>query len=357
MKNLRVALLFVTSFLLTLIIGCKKDEINKPGPSGNNPTGRLSSYFAAGSYGDIIRYEINSSNKTFSYVNETTSQSGNGTYVLSSNPNLNGVYEITVGNQFFYGIEIPGKMFATSLPSGNLSNSLVFGLSSELDLTTQYSPNDFAGKYLWIMYHDIEDFEWGGYQIFADGTYTWQYGPEDDNDFNENLHFAGGGSGTWQISPTNSSRIQFSEPGMNQVGTVLPGKMMLIDNGVGMGFIAGVKYPSTPVSQSSIAGNYRWLDVTPEGYLGVGTFTLPASGTNADYFYKYYNNPYASSGNSTMFNFRRSTKINNAYIGEDDWENDPFYTALIILPNEAILFFTWGDDSGIVSYGLGAKIN
>lgn len=357
MKNLRATLLIFTLSVLFISIGCKKEDNNSPTPGGENPTGRLSSYFAAGSYGDIITYEINSTNKTFSYVNETTSQSGNGTYVLSTNPNLNGVYEITVGNQFFYGIEIPGKMFATSLPSGNLSNSLVFGLSSEINLSTQTTPSDIAGKYLWIMFHDIQDFEWGGYEILSNGTYTWQYGPEDDNDFNESLHFAGGGSGTWHVSPTNPSRLIFSEPGMNQVGTVLPGKMMLIDNGVGMGFITGVKYPSTPVTQSSIVGNYRWLDVTPEGYLGVGTFTLPASGTNVDYYYKYYNNPYASSGNSSMTNFRRSTKINNVYIGEDNWENDHFYTALIILPNEAILFFTWDDDSGIVSYGLGAKIN
>ncbi len=351
------------SFLASLIIiaiisfsSCKKDDDNNPPPGGNNPTVKISKYLAAGSYGDIITYEINSTNKTFSFINETTSQSGNGTYVLSTNPNLNGVYEITIGGNFYYGIEIPGKLFATSLPSGNQANALCFGLSSELNLTTQYTPADLSGRYLWIMYHDIEDFEWGGYEVFADGTYTWQFGPEDDNDFNENTHFAGAGSGTWQVSTTDPSRILFSESGSSEVGTIYPGKMMLIDNGIGMGFTAGVKYPNTPISQASIAGNYRWLDVTPEGYLGVGNFSLPASGNSANYYYHYYNNPYASSGNSTMFNFRRSTMINNVFIGEDNWEGDIFYTAFIVLPGEALLFFTWGDD-GMVSYGIAGKIN
>jgi hypothetical protein len=345
-------LIWIYSLLMSILfiaISCNKDKDDNIPSNANH-------YFAAGSYGDIIKYSIDNVNKKYKYTNETTHATDSGSYVLSTNSNLNGVYEISIGSKFYYGIELPNKMFATSLPSGNLQNALCFGITSETDLSTKYTASDFAGKYIWLLYQDIQDFQWGGYELFENGTYTWQYGPTDDNDFDENQHFAGAGSGTWEISSIDPTTIIFTENGINNAGSIYPGKFILIDNGVGQGFTAGIKYPDSPISQASIAGNYRWLDVTPEGYLGVGTFTLPASGTSCNYYYKYYNNPYASEGNETMTNFRRSTKIKNAFIGEDYWDGDLFYTSFIVLPGEALLFFTFGDN-GMVSYGIAGKIN
>jgi len=353
-------LFLIGSLLMSIILittSCKKEKDDTtpvvPDPitiiNGNH-------YFGAGSYGDIIRYEIDNTNKKFKYINETTNVSDSGSFVLSSNSDLNGVYEISIGSNFYYGIELADKMFATSLPSGNQQNSLCFGITSENNLSTAYTANDIAGKYIWISYSNLDDFEWGGYEILSNGTFTWQIGPDDDNDFDENTHFAGGGVGTWTVSQTDPSRIIFTDGVTTQIGSVYPGKFMLIDNGVGQGFTAGIKYPDSPVSQSSIAGVYRWLDVTPEGYLGVGHFTLPATGTTASYYYNYFNNPYLSSGTQTMTNFVRSTKINNAFIGQDTFDNDVFYTSFIVLPGEALLFFTWGDN-GMVSYGVAGKIN
>ncbi len=346
-------------FSMGLFLGaCKKDnnDDNNNNNDNNNQPAVYKKYLVAGSYGDIINYEIDKVNKKFRYHNETTNVSDSGTFVIKTDTDLNGVYEITVGTNVFYGIELQGKLFATSLPSGNQQNSLCFGVSAENDLEQDFTANDIAGKYIWLMYYDVEDLQWGGYEMHANGTYTWQFGPQDDNDFSESQHFAGAGSGTWAVSTTEPNRIIFSEGGTTNIGTIYPGKYMIIDNGPGMGFTAGIKYPDIAVTQASLAGNYRWLDVTPEGYLGVGNFSLPATGTSAPYFYKYYNNPYASEGNEVMFNFQPSAAIKNTFYGQDDWDGDIFTTSFIVLPGEALLFFTWGDN-GMVSYGVAAKIN
>lgn len=323
-----------------------------------NPISSLlyNEYLLSGSYGDLIRFEVDKINNKYSYFNETTMASGKGNFVYSTNPNLNGVYEISSGNKIYYGIELADKMFATSFPAGNQQNLLCFGITAETNLTTNYKAADFAGKYIWVNYNSLLDFEWGGYEIFANGTFTWQFGPDDDNDFDESKHFAGAGAGNWSISLSDPTRIVFTDKGESCIGTVYPNKFMLVDNGYGKGFCAGIKYPANAISQASIAGNYRWLDNTPEGYLGVGTFTLPGIGTSCNYYYKYYNNPYVSEGNRTMTNFRPSSKIKNAFIGQDIWDGELFYTSFVVLPGEALLFYSWGKN-GMVSYGVASKIN
>lgn len=315
---------------------------------------KYNQYLVAGSYGDLISFGIDKSNMRYRFNNQTTGIVDSGTFNMSTHPQLNGVYEFIRNSETYYGIELPGKMMATSVASGNNSNLLCFGLSdknmSDLPLTS------FAGKYLWVVYDNIEEFAWGGMEILANGTYTWQTGPADDNDFDVNQHFSGGGTGKWRVSPIQPNRIEFVEAGDTLIGNMLDNKMLMIDNGPGNGFTAGVKYPDAPLSQAAIAGSYKWLDITPEGYRGVGYFNLPPSGSECEYFYKYYNNPYAKEGKDTMFNFRRSSKINNAFIGEDDWDGERFYTSFLVLPGETLLFYTWGQN-GMVSYGVAGKVD
>lgn len=335
-----------------VLFNCKETE--EP-PIQNDPVVAYKDYLMGGSYGDLISFGIDKGRMRYKFFNETTGMADSGSFSMSTHPQLNNVYEIVRNGAVYYGIELPGKMMATSVPSGNHANLLCFGVTNDQKLEG-ISPETFAGKYVWVVYDDIEDFTWGGMEVLANGTFTWQNGPEDDKDFDESKHFAGGGNGVWKVSASNKNRIEFIENGDTVFGTMLENKMLMIDNGPGNGFTAGIRYPDAPLTQAFIAGSYKWLDITPEGYRGVGYFNLPASGSECEYFYKYYNNPYAREGKDTMFNFRRSTKINNAFIGEDDWDGDRFYTGFFVLPGETLLFYTWGDN-GMVSYGVAGKVD
>jgi hypothetical protein len=337
---------------LTYFTGCM-DEESPPDPPIENT---IRSYFVGGSYGDIIDYKIDREHKTYTFTNTTTGQSDQGSFVYSTNPNLEDVYEFNAGSNFFYGLELPGELFATSLPSGNQDNRLCFGLSNESNLSTEYTTAEIAGKYIFAIYNDLSEFEWGGYEIHANGTFTYKAGPEGESDFNEATAFAGEGMGTWKIDASSPNTILFKENGEIRKGTVSPGKYMIIDMGPGEGFIAGIKYPEAPITQASIAGKYTGLDVTPEGYLGVHAFTISPSSETVSVYYNYYNNPYMGEGTISGTNFRKSNYIKNVFVLESTLDNDLFYTAFIVMPGEALLYYTWGDD-GMVSYGIAGKLN
>ncbi len=345
-----------------ILLACKKDadensDSNLPDNNNNNNTEETveyNKYLASGSYGDVIRYEIDEENNIYKYYNETTGQSDSGTYVVSNDANLQGVYEVSLGSDNFYAVELADKAFATSLPSGRAENELCFGLSADLDLSTSFSTSDIAGKYLFIIYDDLTSSEiWGGYELFSDGTYTWQLGPQDEANFDENTHFAGGGSGTWGISSEDPSRLIFTEDGIDYFGTVYPGKAMLIDNGTGNGFTLGIYYPDTHVSQSDVAGYYRYLDITLDGDQGVGYYNIPSSGSELSYYYKYRS---SSEGTGSCSDFTTVGTVNNMFKCTDIFDGDTFYNYFIILPGEVMLHFCAGDN-GLVSYGIGAKIN
>ncbi len=365
MKKL-VFYFFSFHMMLLLISACDKDD--KPSgpadPGGSNGTGDIEgvyTYIGAGSYGDVITYEIDHDNNIISFINETTGQTGQGSFVLSSEPVLEGLYEITIGGSIYYGIESPGKSFATSLPSGNSENVICFALSADHDLSEDYLTGDIAGKYISINYHDL-----GGdpdimfaYEIFANGTYTWGMVPDDPSDFG-NQHFGGGGSGTWEICETDPSRIIFLEDGIEYIGAIYPGEIMIIDNGYGYGFQVGVRYPDTPITVVSVAGKYRFIDVTVEGYLGYGYFEIPPTG-NEMFVWSHYPAYPELDEIGTGTEFVHAGNFNNAFWSdyhlEDDGQWYVFHNGMIILPGELMLYFCWGEHSGIVSFGIASMIN
>lgn len=224
-----------------------------------------------------------------------------------------------------------------------------------IDLGSDFSMEDLAGKYLFVIYDDFEGEVYGGYELFADGTYTWNWGPDDETNFDESQHFAGGGSGTWAISKNDPSRLIYTEDGENYTGTVYPGKAMLIDNGEGGGFILGINYPSTHATVSSVAGTYRVLDLTLEGETGVGYYTIDGSGGPFTYYLKYDGSSGEDSGSSD--DFQVVNEVNNMFKGSVVYDDETFWTYFALLPGEILLHFCVGDEMGLVSYGVGAKIN
>lgn len=351
---------FLALFLaaIFLSVSCNKDEDspsdnNTPNPPPN-PTPEVNKYIGSGSYGDVISYEIDETNQIIKYYNETTGESGSGTYTMTANNNISGVYEAVFDGNTYYVIELAEEIMATSAPSGRLANRLCYAISADQDLAADYTMDDLAGKYLFIIYDDFDDDVYGGYELFGDGTYTWDLGPENENDFDENEHFAGGGAGTWKVSPTDPSRLIFTEDGVDYTGTVYPGKAMLIDNGVGQGYVAGIKYPSSHVTQASVAGAYRILDITTEGTTGIGTYTISASGGNLSYYLK-YTDGLIDQGSAD--DFAAVPTINNMFKASVVYDGEIFWTWFVLLPGEIMLHFCAGENAGLVSYGIGARIN
>lgn len=360
MKTNRLKWMALLMVVAVLIGSCNKEDDTIPNNNINPPVASKNNYLASGSYGDIITYEIDVSNKTYSYINETTGQSGNGTFSTSSNINFNGVYEITIGGDMFYAVELAEKVFVTSLPSGRADNKLCFGISSDLDLLNDYTMSDLSGKYIYVNYDNIT--RWGGYEIKSDGTYTRKQGPDDETTFEEATGFSGtgtgaeAGSGTWEIlSSSNSTRVIFTdtEEGTESIGTIYPGKVLLIDHGVGCGFSVGVKYPNTHSTQSSIAGTYRFLDVDLENNeSGLGYYTLPAAGGNVDGLFKYSD----YEGSISASNFAPVSAVNNMFKMSNEYEDITVTTLMVILPGEVMLHFN-ANSAGSINHGAGAKIN
>lgn len=356
--NLFLLIQLLALFILgsLLLSSCAKDDSTDEQPK---PHKIIHSYFASASYGDLINVNINKTDLKIDYDNITTGQDGSLNYSVLSNPELNGIYQIKQGGTNYFAIESPGQMFVTSLPLGNIKNKLSFGMTSDVDFEKDYTNSDLAGRYIFAIFENVapDEYEWGGYQVNADGTYSWKIGPEDPDEFDDQNGFSGDGGGTYYIDPENNSRIIFKDNESNDIfyGSVLPGKMMMIDMGTGNGFILGIKYPEQAVSQASVAGRYQWIDKTPEGYVGIGYYDIPASGTSLDYYMKYENNPYVSEAHKTAYEFKRSSKMKNLFMCKDDWDGDIFDTYLMVLPGESMIFFTGDEEGTIVSVGIGVK--
>jgi hypothetical protein len=345
----KAAVLFLA--MVTVTTACKKDDDSD---DDDPPVAEdINHYTVTGSYGDVITYTIDEVNHTYSYTNETTGATGSGSYTMSTNPNMPGVFEISSGGQTYYTIELADKFMATSMPSGRPENKLCFGVSSDLNLTS-YSAADLAGRYVYVVYQDFNDStDWGGFEVLSNGTFTYNVGTNYVTNWNDAVQFAGAGSGTWAVSGTNNSRIIFTEGGIDYVGSILPGKIMVMDDGVGNGFTMGLKYPDVHPTKDMVAGTYRYIDITTSGEVGIGYYNLPASGSSVSYYYKYND---GTEGSGTAGNYIVVNEVKSMFQADETIGGTLYTSYFIILPGEIMMHYCT-DTAQIISYGIGAKIN
>jgi hypothetical protein len=358
---------------LSLLWGCSDKSTpagaaGAAGAGGSGPTGTRI-YLATGSQGDLIRYTITGEH-SYSFTNETTGQTGSGQATASAVPETQGVYTVSTGGKTTYAIELADGIYVTSNPSGNASNRMAVGIPADMDLSVDVTPADIAGDYLYTYFSPSwTGFAFGAYRLNADFTYTWGVIPMDaDPDtaaFDIANYVHGGtaqGGGTWAVHTTEKSRIVFTEtetPGQAPLtGTVHPGKTMLIDEGPGKGFTIGIRYSSTAVSQASLAGTYRFIDLTSDGFTGIGYYGIPASGAALPWWELLDNGNPAESGASSDFGlYSRLSQVGHASqtVGTQE-----FYSTFVTLPGQVLLHFCFETDVTpykMVSYGIGAKIN
>jgi len=336
----------ITGVFLMFAFSCNKDD----DPS----TGQTLSYLAAGSYGDVIVFEIDHANQTIHYTNETVPSSGTVPYTLSTNPYFTGGFEISYNNNTYYAMELPNLMFVTTFPSGNLQNQLCFGVHYGQS-TTPYTMSQLAGKYLFtVLNQNSNNVVYGGYELDAQGTINWSLGPADPSNFDENVHFAGNAS-TWSMSTTHPERIVSSANGNNYTGIIFPGKIMLIDNGVGAGLTLGLAYPASNITLASISGDYQYLDVTLNNEIGVGSYTIPTLiGGDVDYSCSYSGST-GTIPSGTLTNFTPMPSMKNAFTAEKLIGLNLYTAFFVVLPGDMFFQVVTGP-SGVVSYGIGVKI-
>jgi hypothetical protein len=353
-KTIQVIILGLGLLFIPMVYSsCVDEEDPEPQEEEEVQTGR--NYLASASYGDVVRFTLNEEDKTLTYHNETTGEKGSGSYKLTENTNISGVIEVTYDGVTYSAIELENNVLITSAPSGRTENRLCFGISSDVDLESDYTKADLSGRYLFVIYDSMTgDSIYGGYELFANGTFKYDFGPEEEADFNASKHFSGAGSGTWTISAQDKSRIIYREDGETYIGTVLPGKAMLLDNGEGAGFIVGLKYPSERVDQSEVGGEYRVIDVTVDGQSGIGTYTLPSQGSSMSYYMKYDGPSGVDQG--SISTFAPVPNMNNAFKATVTDSDDTYTAYFVIFPGEALLHFTVSEKEGLISYGAGAQL-
>jgi hypothetical protein len=370
MKNL-FYFFVAASFLLAVLPACEKENVDDDKPD-NTDTVTTNNYVAAASYGDLISFSIDNETQTYTFENETTNQNGSGSFTPSTDPKLDGVYEVTSSGETQYIVEIPGVVTITSLQLGNTQNKMAVGLSADLHFENTYSVADFAGKYLYMNFDDEEknpgDF-WGGTLVNADGSYTSGPGNESITD----LSFSGYGNGTISIDENNVSRILAYENGIDEpfVGSIFPGKALLMDNGEGNGFSLAVAYPETPIEQSALAGSYKGVLLTTGSGQGAMNFEIPQSGSGISYYIKFnsgekYEVNNGSSATHEITSFERVPTLNNVFklVQNITFPGEPTYESIgymVLLPGDILMYFGVEEDEMgdeyVAAYGVSAKIN
>jgi len=295
--------LLIAGVFLMLTSSCSKSD---SAPS----TDQKVSYLAAGCYGDLIVFQLDKITNQLSYTNESTNIIGSATLALTTNPNLTRIYQTTQNANTYYAMELSEKMFVTTFPAGNAQNKFCFGVYTGQNYDN-FTMTDLAGKYLFTVYDDNNtQVVYGGYNLDATGILNWSYGPSDPSLFNESVHFFGNNS-TWSKSTLHSERIISSFNGTNYEGIIYPGKIMLIDNGVGNGFTLGIKYPAAQLTQSSVAGKYEFIDITKHNETGIGYYIIPTSGGNVSFYHKY--SGLTGEGTGTLTGFASIPQIKAYY--------------------------------------------
>ncbi len=363
----------IASLCLTILSSCGKDNNNDDDDNNNDNNVTTNNYVTAASYGDLISFSIDGENMSYSFNNETTNETGSGSFVLSSDPKFQGVYEAGQNGATQYIIEIPGVIAITSLQLGNTLNKIAVGLSADMHTSNQYTVADFAGQYLYMNFDDGETYPgefWGGAQVNANGSYSVGTGDENIT----SISFDGVGSGTMSISENDNSRVLFYETGQSEpvIGTIYPGKAMLIDNGPSNGFSFAVAYPSSPVSQGSLAGSYKGALIAEGSGQGAMNFDIPGSGNGLSYYVKYnsgeiYEVVNGSGTNAVIDSFERVPGLNNVFKivqtinlpGEPPYESKAY---LVMLPGDILMYFgvEYSEDYNmeiVAAYGISAKIN
>lgn len=369
MKKLKIFAYAFTALSLSLAPACSDDSSSSNDtPSGGNNGGggggsSANSYSGSASYGDLVTFSIDKNNGTYTLVNETTNQTENGSFTVSTDTYFQGIYQVDAGGSTFFGIELDDKIVTANFPSGNSQNDISFGVSSEIDNSGRL--NQIAGDYVYVALGSYlangDPMEWG---VFTAGTDSiWgvtvdngSNGPEDttinrplnynNNDFtNRSFDLA------YSI---NNDRITIDAEGDQYTGYVYVGgttSVFLIDQGTGEGTIIAYKIDDN-FNPANSTGNYKFIDFATDGTKGAGNYNIDANG-NVRYSWT----------DGTVANTQTDVALNNAlqqsnipnlwYAYNINSDGDDLY---LVVAGDAIMHYVFDANGRFKSYGAGAKL-
>ncbi len=341
--TLRLMAIILVGFIIA--ISCEKTNNT---PANNEFTNQ---YSGAGSYGDLITFNVNQIDQTYMVTNETTGLKDQGSYEVLEGE-FSGIYKIKVNESTFYAVELSDKIIAANFPTGNTNNDISFGISKTIDNTN----NSFIpGDYVWVAMNSGDagdlyaDTETGLFTLFDDGS--WIAG-EFDSAPNDYSRIEPSMSGNWQVDEIDKEKINLSFENVLLTGyayATTSAGIVLIDLGYGNGFLLGYKVmPSTIVD---IEGNYKFIDVDGDGSKGAGSYTITSTG---EVTYSHID----TNGDELTGSFDNLTPfkvLKNVYLAEDAEVNGEVVDVYLVIIDEFIMHFCV-DEDGLNSYGAGARL-
>lgn len=356
--------------ILVIFAGCKKDEETPTTPTTTQNTTKSNTYAGSASHGDLMTFEINQEQKTYTLVNETTTKTETGTYQEEESGQVKGLYKASANGESFFAVELDDKIIASNFPSGNAQNEISFGVSSEISNVGKEA--ELAGDYVYIRMGNVpingstKYKEWGLLTVTATGEMHLMeaasggsgdydvYAPEDIAGLGSPFPITASSadlSGTWSFDGSNNGRVKVSATGGGSIAgyAYVAGNesVFLMDLGTGEGF--ALAYKITSRSIGAIAGSYKFIGVQDGGYQLAGVYDIDGGG-NLQYYVE------DKTGNSDSGAFGPLTQLGvltNTYYYHDAAEQESYY---LIIVGDAIMHFIFKDNGEYVSYGAGAKI-
>lgn len=157
---------------------------DKPAATNNNGGGGgttgINKYKGSGSYGDLIAFDIDQTNSTYTARNSTTGVTENNSFeVLDAALEVDsviydvyeGIYEVTEADlSKTYAVEIGDRLLAGNFSSGNSQNEIFLAVE-EADYTGRES--EIVGTYFYVALvpgqQSSGDNEWGMFSIDSEG--------------------------------------------------------------------------------------------------------------------------------------------------------------------------------------------
>ena len=369
MKKLKILSILMILFVFS---SCEKAKDTTPDDPPVVENKIVNKYSGSGSHGDLLTFEINKTDQSYTLYNETTSQTETGSYGILSGNNLDGVYHISSGNSNFFGVELDDKIIAGNFPSGNTQNDITFGVSSEIDNSNRL--NDIAGDYMYIRLGNVSINgssaykEYGVFTLTANGNIKLidiaTGGDGSDSEVGALEDLAGFGleypiddsyeyylEGSWAINGSKKDRFDISLDGNNYTGYAYSaGKttVFLMDLGTGNGFAIGFKVYNPTLND--IVGNYKYIDTWSDGSRGAGNYSISSTGM--------VNWTHTEDGvNVETGSFGPLNQVdeitNTFYYYNYDNEGNDIY---LVLAGDAIMHFIFNDDGEFQGYGTGANL-